>query len=42
MLTAMGSQGKDNITADEIARWSGISTYKILIRLNPLLPRKVM
>lgn len=41
-VVLMGSQGKDNITADEIARWSGISTYKILIRLNPLLPRKVM
>jgi len=41
-VVLIGSQGKDNITVDEISRWSGVSTYKILIGLNPLLPRIAM
>jgi alanine racemase len=35
----IGTQGKERITADELARWAGVSSYKILIGLNPLLPR---
>jgi len=35
----IGDQKKENISADELARWAEISTYKILIGLNPLLPR---
>lgn len=34
----IGSQGKDKITANEVARWAEVSTYKILLCLNPLLP----
>jgi alanine racemase len=35
----IGEQKKERISADEVARWAEISTYKILIGLNPLLPR---
>lgn len=35
----IGNQGKESISADELARWAEVSTYKILIGLNPLLHR---
>jgi len=35
----IGSQNKESIQADELARCAGVSTYKILIGLNPLLER---
>jgi alanine racemase len=35
----IGDQRKGRITADELAGWAEVSTYKILIGLNPLLPR---
>lgn len=35
----IGSQEKEKIFAEELALWSDVSTYKILISLNPLLPR---
>jgi len=38
-VTLIGSQGSEKITADDIAQWAGISNYKVLIRLNPLIPR---
>ncbi len=38
----LGSQGEEKITADEMAGWAGISAYKILIGLNPLLPRTII
>ncbi len=38
----LGYQGKEKITAEEIAGWAGVSEYKILIALNPLLPRIVI
>lgn len=37
----LGSQGQEEITATHLSEWEGISTYKILLRLNPLLPRKI-
>jgi alanine racemase len=40
-VVLIGSQGKEKITADEVARWTEVSAYKILIGLNPLLPRKI-
>lgn len=40
-VVLIGTQGKEKITADEVARWAGISTYKILLRLSPLLPKKM-
>jgi alanine racemase len=39
-VVLLGSQGQKNIPADRWAEWEDISTYKILLRLNPLLPRK--
>ena len=40
-VVLLGSQGPHKIPADLWAEWEGISTYKILLRLNPLLPRKI-
>jgi len=41
-VVLLGPQGKEKITANHLAEWSGISTYKILLRLNPLLPRRAL
>ncbi len=41
-VVLLGLQGEEKILADELASWSGVSTYKILISLNPLLPRIVV
>lgn len=38
-VTLVGVQGNERITADEVAEWAGISNYKVLIGLNPLIPR---
>lgn len=35
----MGKQGEAEITAEELAAWAGSSVYKIVIEMNPLLPR---
>jgi alanine racemase len=35
----IGSQARESITADDLALWAEVSNYKILISLNPLLPR---
>lgn len=35
----LGSQGQEEIRANHLSEWEGISTYKILLRLSPLLPR---
>jgi len=35
----IGSQARERITADDLALWAEVSNYKILISLNPLLPR---
>ncbi len=35
----VGTQGKERITADDVASWAGVSNYRMLIGLNPLLPR---
>ncbi len=40
-VVLLGSQGQHKISADIWAEWEGISTYKNLLRLNPLLPRKI-
>ena len=41
-VVLIGSQGKEKITAVEIARWTGVSSYKILIGLNPMLPKNII
>jgi alanine racemase len=38
-VVLIGSQGRERIQADEAAGWAGISTYKLLLRLSPLLVR---
>ena len=38
-VVMMGKQGEAEITAEELAAWAGSSVYKILIEMNPLLPR---
>jgi alanine racemase len=40
--TLLGSQGPHSIFAAHLAEWESLSTYKILLRLNPLLPRRVV
>jgi alanine racemase len=35
----LGSQGNEKLCADELARWIDVSTYKILLGLNPLIPK---
>jgi len=37
----IGRQGGDSISAFHLAKWAGISVYKVLIGLNPLLPKRV-
>ncbi len=41
-VVLLGYQGTEKITAVEIAEWAGVSEYKTLILLNPLLPRIVV
>jgi alanine racemase len=38
----IGAQGNEKITADDVAEWAGISNYKVLIGLNPLIPRLLL
>ncbi len=35
----IGRQGGSEVTAEEVAAWTGTSVYKILIGMSPLLPR---
>jgi len=41
-VVLLGYQGTEKITAVEIAEWAGVSEYKTLIALNPLLPRIIV
>ena len=41
-VVLLGTQGKEEITADDIAEWTGISSYKVMIWLNPLMPRIIL
>jgi alanine racemase len=38
-VVLLGTQGNEEITADDIAEWTGVSSYKVMIWLNPLMPR---
>jgi len=40
-VVLLGRQENEKITAEDIAGWAGVSAYKILIGLNPLLPRMI-
>jgi alanine racemase len=39
-VTLIAGDKHSGLTADRLAEWSGVSDYKILIGLNPLLPRE--
>lgn len=41
-VVLIGKQGKNEITAEEIAQKLGTINYEIVTRINPLLPRKVV
>ena len=38
----IGRQGEGRITAYEVSQWAEISVYKLLLRLNPLLPKRIL
>jgi len=38
-VVLFGKQGQSEISAEELAAWAGTSVYKILIWMNPLMPR---
>lgn len=38
-VVLIGKQGDSEITAEEVTNWVGTSVYKIVIGMNPLLPR---
>jgi alanine racemase len=40
-IVLLGRQETEKITAEDIAGWAGVSAYKILIGLNPLLPKMI-
>lgn len=41
-VVLLGTQGNEEITADDIAEWTGFSSYKVMIWLNPLMPRIIL
>lgn len=38
-VVLIGAQGKERITAEQLAGWAGTIHYEIVSRINPLLPR---
>ena len=40
--TLIGADGRERVTADDLAGWAGTINYEILARINPLLPRIVV
>lgn len=40
--TLIGADGRERITADDLAGWAGTINYEILARINPLVPRIVV
>ncbi|MFC2156544.1 alanine racemase [Acidobacteriota bacterium] len=41
-VVLLGTQGKEEITADDLAEWAGMTSYKVMIWLNPLMPRIIV
>jgi alanine racemase len=41
-VVLLGKQGKEEITAEEIAQKIGTINYEVVTRINPLIPRKVV
>ncbi len=42
VATLIGADGRERLTADDLAGWAGTINYEILARINPLLPRVVV
>lgn len=40
--TLLGADGRERVTADDLAGWAGTINYEILARINPLVPRIVV
>jgi alanine racemase len=40
--TLIGADGRERLTADDLAGWAGTIGYEILARINPLVPRVVV
>ncbi|MGD1009649.1 MAG: alanine racemase [Candidatus Aminicenantales bacterium] len=41
-VTLIGADGKERITADDLAGFAGTISYEILARINPLVPRVIV
>jgi alanine racemase len=41
-VVLIGSQGKENISALELAQWGEVTVYQLLARLSPFLPRRIV
>ncbi len=41
-VVLIGSQGKESISAIEVAQWGEVTVYQLLARLNPFLPRRIV
>lgn len=41
-VVLLGSQGKERISAEQLAAWIGTINYEVVSRINPLLPRMVV
>lgn len=41
VVTLMGRDGMNAITADDLAEWAGTINYEIITRINPILPRVI-
>ncbi len=41
LITLIGNQGRETISADELAQNTGTINYEVVTRINPLLPRVI-
>lgn len=41
-VTLLGADGRERITAEDLASWAGTISYEILARINPLVPRVIV
>jgi alanine racemase len=41
-VVLLGKQGKEQISAEQMAQWIGTINYEVITRINPLLPRIII
>jgi alanine racemase len=41
-VTLLGADGRERISAEDLAAWAGTISYEILSRINPLIPRVIV